>query len=749
MSPIRLSTGRTVSPLRRPRLAAARDLRLGQTPLATLPATRSLAVKPTGTPQPWTAVLPNPAIMRVSGARLVPQASQEFGSRLEAPEVEAQDWRTWASVTPVGACLPDPRRLKLAGPPDLPVATEEGVADSGMAWLLPRLAPPLLDGPGSITPDPLAEHIRQAAQALLAEPSLLLADDQGVGKKLAACVALGTLMQQGHARHGLILCARSQIRAWVGLLGAWCPALQVSIAEGERLIRRRIWASQVNVILATYDVMAEDLSRGSLDPLHPRLDVLVIDGALGAIHLFPKAFSALAGLPVSRRWGLAGGLPPDNEDWRVLFHSLLPQQALPGPQDTVASLRDRFADFYLRRTKEEVRAELPAKQRAEIWLDLDDKQRRAYEEALAEERHRLEKLGSAVTRTHVEMALARLDQATAFAPGSFDGVKLRALLDVLEGITAGGDKLVLFSQYGEHALDQLIPPLEAYGALRLSASATEAERDQILGSFRRDQRRLILLADLEARGDGGGLPASHVLHFDITWNSARRSRAEIRFYPELKPAKPLNIYEFWVAGTHDEALYHLLDERHLLPRDLPHGTQPAELEERLGIKDWLTSVFWVGEAAARPKPGSSAVSTGLLPGTATLRGVLEALSEDELLHALEQLMEGLGFPHSQQLETAVTEGQQPHRDVLGWRRTPEGEERALGRVIRADKNIGVAEGRALLNDLDERGDCLGAYLVTTADFTAACRSLADESNGRLALVSGSEFYRHLHILRWL
>ncbi len=343
----------------------------------------------------------------------------------------------------------------------------------------------------------------------------------------------------------------------------------------------------------------------------------------------------------------------------------------------------------------------------------------------------------------------RLNQATAFAPGSFDGVKLRALLDVLEGIAPGGDKLVVFSQYGERALDQLLPPLEAYGALRLSSSANEAERDNILGSFRRDPRRLVLLADLDAHGDGGGMPASHVLHFDITWNSARRSRAEIRFYPELKPVKPLSIYEFWVAGTHDEALYRLLDQRHLLPHDLPHGTQPAELEERLGIKDWLTSVFWVGDAAARPKSGTSAPTTGLLPGTATFRGVLDAFSDDEMRHALEQLMEALGFPHTQQIETAVTEGQQPHQDVLGWRRVPAGEEKALGRVIRTDKNIGVAEGRALLKDLDERGDCLGGYLVTTADFTSACRTLADESNGRLVLVSGSEFYRHLHILHWL
>ena len=36
--------------------------------------------------------------------------------------------------------------------------------------------------------------------------------------------------------------------------------------------------------------------------------------------------------------------------------------------------------------------------------------------------------------------------------------------------------------------------------------------------------------------------------------------------------------------------------------------------------------------------------------------------------------------------------------------------------------------------------------LPTSDFTSSCRKFADDSDGRLALVSGSELYRHLHIL---
>jgi len=749
VSPIRLSTGRTVSPLKRPRLAAARDLVLLSAPPAPFPTRKKLDLQVEGGPRELAAELSRPTVLKVNGARLAAPYLVERTARLESPRVEAPGWKDWPLTDPVGERLPGYFDDPLPGPAPLPASLLEGEESQVLATLIPRLAPPLLTLEDPPIPEPIPEHVRQAAQALLAEPSLLVADDQGTGKRLSACLALGALLQQGRARRVVILTPDSQSRTWAGLLSEWCPAVDVLFARGEGLERRRAWKSTANIIVTTLQTFADDLSRGSLDPKMQAIDVLLVDSALAAIHLFPKPFSALAALPVPRRWALAGGLPPDNDDWRVLFHYLLPQEPLPGPQDSLTNLRERYGAYYLRRTKADKRSELGAKKRTEIWLDLDEKQRRAYGEALAEERHRLTKLGTAVTRTHIETAMARLNQATAFAPGSFDGIKMRALLDLLESVVAGDDKLIVFSQYGERALDQLVPPLEAYGALRLPSTATEAERDQILSSFRRDTRRHLLLADLEARGDGQPMPASHVLHFDVSWNSARRSRAEIRFYPELRPETPLNLYEFWVADTHDENLHYLLDERHLLPRDLPHGTQPAELEERLSMKDWLETVFSMGEDRRKAKPEERAPTTGLLPGTASLRLELEALSEEELLRALEQLMQALGFPHAQRLETPAEGGDGVQQDVIAWRQGPAGEEKALGRVIRSDKNIGVAEGRALLEMVEERGDCLGGYLVTTADFTNACKTLADESEGRLALVSGAEFYRHLHILRWL
>ncbi|MGA9533694.1 MAG: restriction endonuclease, partial [Anaerolineales bacterium] len=404
-------------------------------------------------------------------------------------------------------------------------------------------------------------------------------------------------------------------------------------------------------------------------------------------------------------------------------------------------LQKRVAPHLLRRTKLSLADQLPPRERRELWLELDGSQLAAYQSSLAEERHLLAQLGEAVSRTHIDSTLGELNRATAFAQGSLDGAKVRALTDLMEVINAAGDKAVLFSQYRHRSLEPLSQALHAYGALMLPETASDSERAQILATFRRDPKRRILLVHLDARGDGERLPASHIVHFDIDWNSARRIRAEQRFFAQLKPDVPVTITEFWVAGTHDEGLHELLAERGVLPTDLPPGTQPLELEGRITIEDWLERVIGAG-AERRVVSRPVATTTGLLPGTTMLRSTLSGLTEAGMQQAVAALMEALGFSEPIRTEPAPEGGQALTATAAGTG------EQALVWVLRTDGNIGVAEGRELLATLEERGAEQAAYLVTTGDFTSACKKLAEESEGRLALVAGTEFYRHLRILGW-
>ena len=68
----------------------------------------------------------------------------------------------------------------------------------------------------------------------------------------------------------------------------------------------------------------------------------------------------------------------------------------------------------------------------------------------------------------------------------------------------------------------------------------------------------------------------------------------------------------------------------------------------------------------------------------------------------------------------------------------------FGAIARIPQNK-PDEAKAMLRALGKQDDLLGGYLVATTDFTPACKKLAEESQGKLALVSGPELVRHLHI----
>jgi len=244
-------------------------------------------------------------------------------------------------------------------------------------------------------------------------------------------------------------------------------------------------------------------------------------------------------------------------------------------------------------------------------------------------------------------------------------------------------------------------------------------------------------------GDEPLVDATYIVHFDHQWNPAIRMRAEMRLHPQIFRAVPLNMYEFWVAGTIDERIYALLSEKGLLPSDVPEETQPTELEGLITLDEWLHRILEIPSGREPERiPVKHPIGTGILPGTAILRDRLAELSPDTLNAAVETFMKALGYSDVEPLAEGDDEGNY----LLAWRESEDAVERVLVCSMGSHKNVGVAKARALLKAMEMRRDCVGAYLITTSDFTSSCRKFADDSYGRLALVTGSELYRHLHIL---
>jgi superfamily II DNA or RNA helicase len=616
----------------------------------------------------------------------------------------------------------------------------------GIELLLPFLEPSVLNAQTAklIHPGELRGYQIEAVNALLAKDAFLLADDPGTGKTVSACVALMAKFQIGEIHRALYVCNKSGLRQTAGLLDQWAPGLIFTVIKGDPEIRKRQWNASVHVYLVDYETLTADIEREHLagDFLH--YDLILLDQIQTTglrYQSFPGVYQRLDA-PI--RWSLAGALPKEVEDWVGLFSFLAPDQVRGAAGITLPDIQRRLHPYILRRAKDELKADLPQRVRQEIWVDLEDVQTRRYEDVLAEERYRLGQLGDAVSTSHIETAIGRLKRASNFAPESLGGAKVRALVDLVEHIAAAGLKMVVFSQFSEGGVDLLQPVLEPYGVLKLVKEAPDEQRLKVLDAFRAQEHWHVLLLEMGTRtGDEALVEATYIVHFDHQWNPAVRVRAEMRLHPQIFRAIPLNMYELWVAGTIDERIYALLSEKGLLPSEVPEDTQPTELEGQISLDEWLHRILEIPDGKEPERtPVKQPIGTGILPGTAILRDRLAELSPDTLNAAVETFIKALGYPEVEPLD----EGDEEGNYLLAWRES-EGEiERVLVRSMSTQKNVGIAKARALLKAMEMRRDCVGAYLITTSDFTSSCRKFADDSDGRLALVSGSELYRHLHIL---
>jgi superfamily II DNA or RNA helicase len=750
---MRLSTGRAVSPLKQPGIANARDVGLAQTAKIAFPRPEELQFGSSLAILPLDADLPAPMVMEFSIGLFDPPENLPLAARLMPASKGAPFIEYLAAADPEGGTLVawpvDESDLEAAG--DLPfmlvTAARAGEGSAWLAGLRPLLEPPVApeEPPSPPIPDRLRGYQQRSLGRLMQASGMLLADQPGSGKTVSAVAAIYALFQRREIGRVLIVVSPAGFRHWVRHLRIWAPGLQLAVVRGQAAARAAAWSQPAQVWLTDYQTLVEDIGADRLRESERIFDLLVLDSVHELKHGGGR-LRAIKGLQTGRRWGLAGDLPQEASDYLMLFNVLAPQALGRDTDKTLPDLRRRLADHVLRHGRSELAGELPRLMRQEIWLDLGENQARVYQAALAEERQRLVKLGESISRTHVNAAVDRLKQVCNFLPDTFDGIKVHALVDLLEEISACGGKTVVFSQFRADGTDSLSKVLEAYGCARLEATTSEENRVEALSRFRQSDSCHVLLADIEARTDG--LPmseASYVIHFDHGWNPAVRRRAEQRLHPSLGPEAPIIVYEFWIADSIEVQLHELLRKRGLLARDIAQETRPVELEDRLTVEDWLQHVFEITRARAAQGRQQVVPLGGALPGTGLLRRQLESLSPVELMRGVALLMEALGYPESQLLATPSEAG----GDMVASGVRQGQAERVLVRCVRSQGDVGVGEARELMKALVDHPDCIGAYLVSVTDFTPSCKKYTDKSGNRLGLLAGAELHRHLHILGWM
>jgi len=400
-----------------------------------------------------------------------------------------------------------------------------------------------------------------------------LADDMGVGKTAQVLAALEVRRAEG-CGPSLVVAPKSLMFNWRAEAANFTPRLRV--LEHTGLARDTALIGEHDLILTTYGTMLRDVALLS----EIEFDYVVLDEAQAiknaatasakAVRLLRgKHKMAMSGTPVENHLGelwslfeflnpgmlgeakvlkMAGGLArnPSPEARQLLGHALRP--------------------FILRRTKQQVARELPAKTEQTIYCELEGPQRKQYDELKKHYRdtllQRVQAQGLGRSKMHVLEALLRLRQA-ACHPGLLDAkrvgepsAKLDVLMDQLNDLQEEGHKALVFSQFTS-LLAIVRKRLDDAGVKYAYLDGATRNRQARVDEFQNDPDCGLFLISLKAGGLGLNLTAAeYVFLLDPWWNPAVEAQAVDRAH-RIGQTRPVFAYRLIARDTVEEKVLEL------------------------------------------------------------------------------------------------------------------------------------------------------------------------------------------------
>ena len=534
----------------------------------------------------------------------------------------------------------------------------------------------------------------------------VLADDMGLGKTVQVLAAVQRLIELREEVQGsepassgdagepegtgpvLVIAPTSVVGSWVEQAERFCPGLRVRAVRRTAAKREETVAQIVegcDVVVTSYTIVrlceeefiAQDWAWVVCD------EAQFVKNHTSATYkavrrLRSPSTIAITGTPLENSlmdlWALmsiaAPGLLPDPERFGQVYRKPIDR----GDAEALGRLRRRMRPFLLRRTKEQVAADLPAKTEQVLSVELGAKHRKAYDQRLARERQRILGLleeDTAQSRFVALKALTTLRQM-ALDPALVDGedgaepeaveaaecaggeetgeaaggkggsgkraargkgakgkaagapaaglrgpgrrpspsAKVEVLVEHLGPILSEGHRALVFSQFTRY-LSGVREHLEATGVRTAYMDGSTPDRQKVIDAFRAGEADVFLIS-LKAGGFGLTLTeADYVFLLDPWWNPQAEEQAVDRTH-RIGQDKPVMVYRLVSADTIEEKVMALKEKKAELFARVVEGAGEAEAG---------------GEGAAGAGAGGAgtAGSGGLSPAALTAAEIRELI----------------------------------------------------------------------------------------------------------------------------
>ena len=489
----------------------------------------------------------------------------------------------------------------------------------------------------------------------------VLADDMGLGKTVQVLAAVQRLVEEREGAGGeasvddgtdedsestdsdalnepdgtgpvLVIAPTSVVGSWVEQAERFCPGLRVravtrTAAKREETLEQI--TARCDVVVTSYTIarmcegefIAQDWSWVVCD------EAQFVKNHASATYkavrrLRTPSTIVITGTPLENSlmdlWALmsiaAPGLLPEPERFRQVYRKPIDR----GDAEALGRLRRRMRPFLLRRTKEQVAADLPAKTEQVLAVELGAKHRKAYDQRLARERQKILGLleeDTAQSRFIALKALTTLRQM-ALDPALVDGqagdnasrtdspgkkpvrgmtgkaatapskgqpgpgrrpspsAKVEVLLEHLGPIVSEGHRALIFSQFTRY-LSGVREHLEDAGVRTAYMDGGTSNRQEVIDAFRAGGADVFLIS-LKAGGFGLTLTeADYVFLLDPWWNPQAEEQAVDRTH-RIGQDKPVMVYRLVSADTIEEKVMALKEKKAELFARVVEGTDGGE-----------------------------------------------------------------------------------------------------------------------------------------------------------------------------
>lgn len=416
----------------------------------------------------------------------------------------------------------------------------------------------------------------------------LLADEMGLGKTHQAMGLLNLIAQQQKKWRFLVVSPTTVLDHWEDKLKLFAPVLNPVKYHGPaRASLANLVQADNTTVVTSYGVLLRDNKMLAAD----KWDIVILDEAHFVKNAETATYQAACQLHTSMRICLTG-TPMENHlgELKNIFDFLLPgylgsddyfKKNFSQPLADGANLEVELAlqkllhPFKMRRTKNQVLPDLPAKIEDIRHCGMSDEQVALYKEVLAlKARPLLEQLQdekSAIPYLHVFAIISFLKQICDHPALVKDGAdylrhssgKFDLLKELIEEALGSGHKIVIFSQYLQ-MIEIIKKHLSALGVGHVALTGQSRDRGSIIQKFQTDESCRVFVGSLLAGGIGIDLTAaSVVIHYDRWWNASKENQATDRVH-RIGQNKNVQVLKLVTRGTLEEKIDRLINSKRSL-----------------------------------------------------------------------------------------------------------------------------------------------------------------------------------------